>query len=170
MSLVLRPATAADHDAIVHVFLDCWRTSYAGLLPDEAITAMTDERADALWAGALARGEGTVLVAESGGRVQGVTRFALTADPGGEPFGVVHSLYVSPSAQGLGLGTALLTAAHDRLLAQGAQWVVLWVFAANTPSVNFYRSRGWLPDGTTRTQPEFGQPELRLRKTPVAGR
>lgn len=159
MSVKLRTATSDDRDAIVAVFLACWRESYAGVLPSAAIDAMTNERAQDLWTRVLAADDAAVLVAEHGGIVQGVTRFA--PEPGG---GAVHSLYVSPMARGLGLGTRLLDAAYDALRADGAESVALWVFAANAPSIAFYRGRGWLPDGGTRTQAEFGEPELRLRR------
>ena len=172
MAVELRAATRDDRDAIVAVFLACWRQSYAGILPEAAITAMTDERAAALWSRVLAAPAGTVLVAERAGTVLGVTRFARAtgglagdADAGdrvGE--GVVHSLYVSPDAQGLGVGSRLLDAAFESLRADGARSVALWVFAANAPSIAFYEARGWRPDGQTRTQDEFGEPELRLRR------
>ena len=159
MAIVLRAATRNDRDAIVAVFLSCWRQSYAGILPESAITAMTDERASALWSRVLADPAGTVLVAERDGTVLGVTRFA-----GGTADAVVHSLYVSPDAQGLGVGTRLLDAAFESLRADGARSVALWVFAANAPSIAFYDTRGWRSDGQTRTQAEFGEPELRLRR------
>jgi GNAT superfamily N-acetyltransferase len=168
MAVELRAATRDDRDAIVAVFLACWRQSYAGILPAAAITAMTDERAAALWSRVLAAPAGTVLVAECAGTVLGVTRFAgavVDADAGdrvGE--GVVHSLYVSPDAQGLGVGSRLLDAAFESLRADGARSVALWVFAANAPSMVFYEARGWRPDGQTRTQENFGEPELRMRR------
>lgn len=161
MPVTLRPATSDDRDAIVAVFLACWRESYVGVLPPAAIEAMTDARARALWRRVLASTEGTVLVAESEGVVQGVTRFAAESEGDG---GAVHSLYVSPKARGLGLGTQLLDTAYERLRASGARSVALWVFEANAASIAFYRGRGWLPDGGVRTQEEFGEPELRLRR------
>lgn len=163
MSVMLRAASADDRDAIVAVFLACWRESYVGVLPAAAIEAMTDERAEALWSRVLASSEGTVLVAVHEGVVHGVTRFAV--DAAGD--GAVHSLYVSPASRGLGLGTRLLDTAYDTLRAAGAASVALWVFAANAPSIAFYRGRGWLPDGAERTQEEFGAPELRLRRGEV---
>ncbi len=172
MAVELRAATRDDRDAIVTVFLACWRQSYAGILPEAAIIAMTDERASALWSRVLAEPAGAVLVAERDGTVLGVTRFAGAArgavvdSDGGDRVGegVVHSLYVSPDAQGLGVGSRLLDAAFESLRADGARSVALWVFAANAPSIAFYETRGWRPDGQTRTQVEFGEPELRLRR------
>lgn len=158
MTLVLREATSGDLAQVVEVFLACWRGSYAAVLPEALVTAMTAERATAIWRRALAA-EGVTVVAIDEGRVLGATRYeASGAD------GAVHSLYVSPDAQGLGVGTRLLDHAVAAFAARGLGVATLWVFAGNGPSIAFYRSRGWLPDGGSRVEPEFGEPELRLRK------
>ncbi|WP_404436242.1 GNAT family N-acetyltransferase [Microbacterium aerolatum] len=159
MSTDVRRATPDDLSGVLDVFLGCWRESYRGILPAEAVDAMTDERAQALWRRVLASAEGTVLVAVQGEQIVGVTRHALN-----ESQGAVHSLYVGPSAQGGGIGRMLLDAATAELRAAGADSALLWVFAANAPSIRFYESRGWRHDGVTRAQEEFGQPEQRMRR------
>jgi GNAT superfamily N-acetyltransferase len=149
----LRTATRDDLDGIVEVFLACWQESYAGVLPDRLVAAMSPERADEIWTAALDRSQ--TLVGEVGGSVRGVTRFGDDT---------VHSLYVCPSAQGGGLGARLLAAAESGLSSAGVTRAFLWVFRDNLPSIAFYRRRGWTPDGTRRVTPEFGEPELRLAK------
>ncbi len=169
MSLQVRPATPDDLSGVLGVFLACWRESYRGVLSDAAIDAMTDERAEALWRRVLADPRGVVLLAEREGEIVGITRYAAptgddtTADDD-RVDGAVHSLYVSPRAHGGGIGGALLARASDDLRAAGAEAATLWVFAANAPSIGFYESKGWHADGATRTQPEFGEPEQRMRK------
>ncbi len=157
MTVHLRPATLADRDAIVHVFLGCWRQSYAGVLPQSAIHAMTDERATTLWTRLLTEGVGTTLVAEDGAEVIGVTRFETNGGTG-----IVQSLYVAPYAHGRGVGTLLLQQATETMTKDSPRSLVLWVFADNTASIRFYRRLGWLPDDGSRTQDEFGVPEVRL--------
>lgn len=159
MTFEVRRATPDDLSGVLGVFLGCWRESYRGFLSDAAIEAMTDERARALWARVLADDEGEVQVAERDGAILGLTRFVCTAD-----HGAVHSLYVSPRAHGGGVGRRLLTSAVEALAAAGARSAVLWVFAANAPSIGFYEAQGWTADGATRTQPEFGEPEQRMRR------
>ena len=155
MSILLRPATPGDGAGIVRVFLDCWRISYQGVLPDALITAMTDERADALWTRVLASPEGTALVAVDEAEIVGMTRWN-NAD--------VYSLYVSPRSHGGGVGTRLLAYAADAIAAAGNDHAHLWVFADNAPSLAFYAARGWLATGQERVQDEFGCRELRLRR------
>ncbi|MFI7277485.1 GNAT family N-acetyltransferase [Streptomyces sp. NPDC049879] len=165
MTPPLRAATVADLTGITDTFLACWHGSYAAVLPRRLTDAMTRPRALALWTRVLetaAPGEVVVQPAPDGsGAVLGVTRWAM---PPGGGTGTVHSLYVSPLAQGHGTGTALLTAATSALRDAGATAATLWVFRDNAPSVAFYRGRGWLPDGAERTQEEFGEPEIRLAR------
>ena len=166
MPLNYRSATTADLDGIVETFLACWRESYAEVLPRRLVEAMTDERAVELWTRVLGEAAGTdVIVAESkdpsGSVILGVARIAVRAR--GE--GMIHSLYVAPHAHGRGIGSGLLTAASNALISAGSVTGNLWVFKENAPSVTFYRHNGWLPDGRTRVQEEFGEPEIRLATT-----
>lgn len=157
MTVHLRPATIDDRDGIVEIFLRCWRQSYAGVLPQAVIDAMTDERARALWTRLLEGGVGTALVAEDEHLVIGVTRFETHAGTG-----IVQSLYVAPDAHGQGVGALLLGRATADMTVDASRSLVLWVFADNVASIGFYRRLGWLPDGGSRTQDEFGVPEVRL--------
>jgi len=159
MTVEIRDAAADDLAGIVTVFLACWRESYRGVLPDRLVDSMSDEKASELWRRGMAAQGARVALGVRDGVVLGVTRYALE-----ESVGVVHSLYVSPDARGLGLGRRLLERAAADLQAAGATTATLWVFADNAPSIGFYRACGWLPDGVTRVQEEFGEPELQLRK------
>ena len=162
MSVELREAGPDDLAGIVSVFLDCWRQSYRGVLPDRLVDQMTDDAAYDLWRRGLSAPGATVVVAVRDAVVLGVTRYALDGSTG-----FVHSLYVSPDARGLGLGRRLLDRAAADLAAAQATSASLWVFADNAPSIGFYGAGGWLPDGATRVQDEFGEPEIQLWKALV---
>jgi ribosomal protein S18 acetylase RimI-like enzyme len=153
-AITLRLADADDHAEITALFLRCFRESYRGIIADETIAAMTDERADALWRRVLDAAEGASLVAVRDGSVVGVTRWSA-AD--------VHSLYVDPDAHGAGIGSMLLDAAVAHI-GEGFDRARLWVFADNAPSVAFYRSRGWVPTGRTRVEAEFASQEQQMEK------
>lgn len=161
MSIELRPATIADTPGITATFLACWRGSYANVLPLRLVELMTDDKADRMWTRVLAEaapGEVMVAVCTGTADVLGVTRFAVF----GNDAGMVHSLYVSPCSQGSGVGAKLLIAAESALRRAGVEIARLWVFRDNAPSIGFYARQGWLPDGETRVQEEFGEPEIRL--------
>lgn len=165
----VREARATDLDAVVAVFLSCWRVSYTGILPDEVIGIYDEDSARELWRGSMEQpAAGTVgLVAEQPGQgVVAITR--IGGDPDEPTAGHVYSLYVHPAAQGQGAGARLLAAADDWFRAHARTEATLWVFAANAPARRFYVRLGWQPDGGERVQAVYGQPEVRLRR-PVSG-
>lgn len=161
---VIREATAGDLDAVVALFLRCWRQSYAGVLPSRVLEAFDGPRATELWRRALVTPgrETRGLVAQDGRRVTGVVR--MGRDPDEPTVGHVFSLYVDPDAQGAGTGARLLGAAEAWLRSDGLAQATLWVFEANERARGFYGHQGWLPDGGARVEPEFGEPEVRLRR------
>ncbi|WP_368667713.1 GNAT family N-acetyltransferase [Salipiger sp. PrR002] len=76
----------------------------------------------------IARGWVTVAEAEDG-RLQG---FLAREE------GYVHALFVTPQAQGSGVGRALLDAAKE-----AAERLELWTFVANTQARRFYERAGF---------------------------
>jgi GNAT superfamily N-acetyltransferase len=152
----LRQAGARDFRAIVDVFWACWTISYAAALPAELVSRLDRYAAEALWVRALSDPvTSTVVAVDDRQRVIGVTRWSDDT---------VHSLYVHPDAQGDGTGRHLLARAESAIAADGFNSAHLWVFDGNAPALAFYARQGWSADGTTRTDPVFGRPELRLRK------
>ena len=49
----IRPATAGDAAALARVHVDSWRTTYRGIVPDEALAHLSYERREQLWANQL---------------------------------------------------------------------------------------------------------------------
>ncbi|MGS2617789.1 GNAT family N-acetyltransferase [Micromonospora sp. LZ34] len=160
----IRRATAVDADAAGAVFLACWHRSYGDLLPPEVRARYDETSAVALWRRVLAAAPDGVLVADAAGHgVRGVVRYGV--DPDDARHGHVFSLYVHPDAQGLGLGATLLRAAAGKLRAAGHATAMLWVFTRNDAARAFYAAQGWMPDGGTRVEEPYGEPELRLRRS-----
>jgi len=165
-AVVVREARPNDLVTVAAAFLACWRTSYAGFLPPDVIATYDDDSARALWRPTLCNppAGAIVFVAERTGRdVLGVIR--IGPDPDEPAAGHVFSLYVRPDTQGLGVGSRLLAAAVDRFRRDDVQEATLWVFAANATARGFYSRLGWQPDGAQRMEPQYGEPELRLRRT-----
>ena len=160
---LLRVAGRDDVDQLAAVFLDCWRISYARVMPAGLVEGMTSQQARAMWADALKRPDQTVVAAvqdEQPHAIVGFVGFRLDEDA----TGYVSSLYVSPSLQGGGVGRLLLGEAEERLRDSGARTARLWVFEDNAPSRAFYARQGWQFDGRRETLPEWGQPQLGLTK------
>jgi ribosomal protein S18 acetylase RimI-like enzyme len=164
---LLRIAGPADVDQLSAVFLDCWKISYAQVMPASLVESMTPHRARSLWADALKRPHQTILAAtadEPPNAVLGFAGFLLQEDGSG----YVSSLYVSPYSQGAGVGRLLLNEAERELRDRGARTARLWVFEENAPSRAFYITQGWQLDGRRETLPEWGQPQLGMTRTLVA--
>lgn len=59
--------------------------------------------------------------------------------------GIVENLYVRPPHRNTGLGTRLLRAAEDGLVAAGAEMIQLEAMTANERARSFYTGRGYDP-------------------------
>ena len=151
MTHTIRPGVPEDVEATEYVRVTTWKTAYRGIMPDDYLDALTVEP-DAVagmeegLAGALAEGRTPLLVGEIGGGIAGFVNFGRCRDEqigGGEVF----VIYVLPEAQASGLGYALLTAAVERLRADGHEEIGLWVAAGNAQARRFYERFGFVPSG-----------------------
>ena len=59
----LRMANLDDAESIARIHVDTWRTTYAGMLPDDMLVAMSEEKQARMWRRMLRGGE-TVIVAD----------------------------------------------------------------------------------------------------------
>lgn len=144
MSVIIRPATAADAEGIAHVHVATWRTAYRGILPDAMLDGLSEERRAAFWGEVLARPleAGLVLVAEH--PAHGIVGFA-DAGPPQEPLPMfdaeLRAIYILAEHQRASVGTALARAVAGGLLARGYTGMFLWVFAENEAR-HFYEALG----------------------------
>jgi len=150
----IRRASRHDAAAIGRVHVETWQATYAGLLPDAMLVAMSDVRQSAWWSQLLqdpgeARG---VFVADD--QDMGVVGFGscgpVRDPPEGLPQGLdgreikvgeVYTLYVEPDFQNLGLGRKLLGALFRQLKADRCDTAVLWMLAQNSTRF-FYEGLG----------------------------
>jgi GNAT superfamily N-acetyltransferase len=121
--LTLRTVTAADGARVAEIYL----TSRHGAMPWLAQPLTDDETR--WWHINILVPRATLVVAERAGEVVG---FAEPAD------GWLHALYVTPPAQGTGVGSALL----QYSMALQPRGFDLWVFARNTRALDFYARYG----------------------------
>jgi ribosomal protein S18 acetylase RimI-like enzyme len=158
VSRSIEPATTDDAPELAAIFLDCWRTTYRGIVEDEIIDRLDPHEIEARWQRLVDEHE--VLVARVDRTAVGMVRFG--ADEDDPSRGHVFSLYVEPSASGHGTGRSLLEQATRELAAAHFRTATLWVFAANGRALRFYRAAGWEPTGETRVEREWRALELQL--------
>src|SRR5580700_2258963 len=162
----IRPAAAADAEAMAELFVAAWRQAYPGVVPDAVLAALDHDRTARWLAGLIDGGPdgntaGQTDVAVRDGQVIGFVRYGTRT---GEPGGYVFGLYVHPAQAGHGTGRALLSHAEQRLREQGSDTVSLHVFEANERARRLYAKAGYAPDGSTRVEPEYEATEVRLVK------
>ncbi len=144
----IRRATQDDAEALAQVHETTWRETYAGLMSEQLLDALTaDARAEA-WRRILtgqAGYLGTTYVADRDGTLAaygscGEQRHAAFAEAGyGGEFAAV---YVRAADQRRGLGTRLMRAMMDDLTARGLNAFTLWVPRNNIPARSLYEQLG----------------------------
>jgi len=142
--IAIRPATKADAAAIARVRVDCWRTTYRGLIPDAYLDAMDVDASTQLWDRVLSAPPNTtsVFVADDGGEVVGFAsgnrleepRYALDAE--------LSAAYVRRDRQRMGIGRKLVAAVARAQQTNGAHGLIVWVIAGNKGARAFYEGLG----------------------------
>lgn len=153
--ITVEPAREADVQDVARVYVETWRTAYAGILSDVALTGMSERRSAEEWGWVIRqrRDVQPVIVAREAARVLGMVSVGLSRrrdrPTGGKfeastlvsPVGEVFTLYVAPEAQERGIGRRLLAAGFDALTQRNCARAILWVLRDN-PSRFFYERMG----------------------------
>ncbi len=159
-----RPATSEDAPAIAGVHVASWNAAYRGVIADDALDALTEERLTPEWRGEIERRDATVAVVEEDGKVVGYSRYGPARDDDLDPSteAEVYGFYVHPEAWGRGAGRALMEHVRQDLRRQGFHAWCLWVVQRNERAQAFYRAVGFEPDGRD-DKLCIGAPEYRFR-------
>ena len=141
----VRKAALSDARSIAGIYVDSWRNTYAGLLPDKFLIGLDrDDCERCWWRHILARrsNKHVAFVAEASGH--GVIGFAsggLARDRQIEHDGEVYTLYVLNEYHGFGLGKRLFTTMAAQLVETHGSSLIVWVLLGN-PARFFYESLG----------------------------
>ena len=138
---MVRMAGQDDAQGLAKVYVETWRTTYAGMVPDRVLLEMSETSQAVRWTRSIARDDELVMVAvdatkriigmASGGRARG--GHGCKAE--------IFTLYVSPDEQGRGVGRTLLAGMFAEFLEQNLDSAIIWVLAAN-PARFFYETTG----------------------------
>lgn len=165
----VRTAWAADAEAIAHAQVRAWRRQYAGVLPDEVLSALDPAAFAAQWSEGIVRpaeARNRVLVALDGPTVVGFALTAVADDPDADPAsdGQVAELVVDPDHQRAGHGSRLLQACADTLRADRFTRATLWVTSTDDALRGFLTEAGWAPDGAHRELDLTGDGSVRVKQ------
>jgi L-amino acid N-acyltransferase YncA len=137
---VVRLANPKDASAIAHVHVASWRTTYAGIVPDEYLKSLNEAERVLLWQDWLTR-DIEVYVAERDGEVVGFAAAGPIREPLEDCDAELYAIYLLDRTQRHGLGTALLQTLAEALRAKGFRSMAVWVLERN-PARHFYERSG----------------------------
>jgi GNAT superfamily N-acetyltransferase len=155
--MIIRPAELADVQSGAACHVACWLEAYAELVEPERLAALTGdlEAKVAMWRNAISRG-GPLLIAVDGETVIGFIAAGPDQEPGMAADLQLRVMNVRRAYWGTGVAQRL----YDE--AVGDRDAYLWVMRDNARARAFYARNGFLPDGTTKTDPDFGVPIIRM--------
>lgn len=131
---VLRPARPEDASAIAEIWYHGWRDGHLGNVPDALLAVRPRDSFDVRAADRVA----DTTIATVDGAIAG---FVMV--DGDE----VDQVYVAAEHRGAGVAALLLTAAEQRVHANGHDRAWLAVVPGNTRARRFYTNRGWVDEG-----------------------
>lgn len=140
----IRMARPTDAAGIAAVWVDSWRETYAGILPEAGLLRMSKADQTAGWQRTIKASNlrNPVLVAaDEKSNVYGFASAGPSRDKSLPFEGEVYTLYVAPGWTGQGLGTALLSSMFRIFAKAHCRGMIIWALADN-PSRFFYEAMG----------------------------
>lgn len=142
VDISIRFASLDDAAAIAAFHVRVWRHTYRDLAPAAAYDALDEPHRLARWMEKLSDDDPDqiVLLAESGGELQGLGAAGAPSDAlfGGR--GEIRYLYVDPAIQRRGIGRRLLSGLAAHLKARQYPGAGLSVVEGNDPAMAFYEA------------------------------
>ncbi|MXY76365.1 MAG: GNAT family N-acetyltransferase [Acidimicrobiia bacterium] len=141
----IRTAELQDADSLARVHVDSWRSTYAGILPDEFLAGLSYRDRESFWEQVLTTARPTVsnfLAETASGHVVGLAAGGPERTGNKNYLGELYLVYLLEQYQRRGLGRLLVSAVAERLLADGFDSMLLWVAKDNHPACRFYEALG----------------------------
>ena len=168
----VREARASDAPGLARIQIESWRSSLAGLVPEEVLSelgsAEASERFTERWRDAITNpptSKHRVHIAVDPDDPGSTGGDPSTGTAGLPPIGFasagpatdedrwpgtdaeLYELHVLPTAADAGHGARLLHAVADTLAEDGFNTACTWALSDDSPRLEFLQSAGWAPDG-----------------------
>jgi L-amino acid N-acyltransferase YncA len=167
MKFTVRKAQIADANDIGFVQVDSWRTTYAGIVPDEYLASLSAiSRADR-WKEQFHDETTLIFVAQDETGVFGFASGGKLRDPIEGYDAELYAIYLLQDKQRRGAGKILCQKLAEALRMKDFRSLIVWVLAKN-PSAGFYAHLGGIPvdekqidiGGVQLTETAFGWASL----------
>lgn len=168
----IRAATEHDAVAISHVHVQSWRTTYAGIVPDEYLATLNEGERVLLWREWLTR-DIQVYIADLDGEIVGFISGGAIREPVQTYDAELYAIYLLERAQRQGIGTALLKELAESLLSKGFTSMIVWVLEKNSwrnfyvkSSAQIVMTKDIQIGGVKLSEASYGWPDLRAITSP----
>ena len=138
----IRTAQLEDAAGIARVHVDCWRTTYKGIFPDELLASLSYQGREQNWQRALNDpAQITFVTEDETGKIVGFVNGGPERE--GDPVyrGELYAIYVLQEVHRHGLGCRLTKELARQLAERQMSSMMLWVLASN-PACRFYEALG----------------------------
>ncbi len=143
--ITIREAVYDDIPAISQVHVDTWRSTYAGIVPDEVLAGLSYKKRQVAWQQVFENArkvDGFTYVAENElGQVIGFSDGGKERTKRPNYQGELNALYILEGYQRQGFGRELVTVTARRLDSMGIRTMLVWVLEMN-PACEFYEALG----------------------------
>ncbi|EEF57388.1 GNAT family N-acetyltransferase [Pedosphaera parvula] len=138
----IRPAQRTDAAGIAHVHVDCWRSTYAGLVPQAHLETLSHQQREKDWDSWLApSGNIHVFVAIQEHQIVGFASAGAYRGANQDFQAELYAIYLLPEYHRRGIGSRLICEAIQKLLQEQMFSMIAWVFTRN-PARQFYEKLG----------------------------
>lgn len=151
--MIVRDAKPEDALEVAGVHVCAWQAAYRELLDQGYLDSLrAEDRAARYRFDSTDPASPRTILAFEDGAIRGFASYGHCSDQDLPGCGELYALYVDPPHWETGIGRLLMGHAHRRLRALGFEQAVLWVLDGNEHAERFYRTEGWTPDGSRRTE------------------
>ncbi len=148
----IRQATREDTPTIARIINASWRAAYAGIVPQDALDALSDEKKQSQLATGLERSsEMSYYLLELDGTPVGAACLHPTRDEDLPEAGEFSFFYLLPAYWRSGYGTLLLAHVEREAKTHGYLILCCWTLEENARAIAFYEKNGFVRDGAKQT-------------------
>ena len=166
MNITIRLAVPSDAPDMAEVGMRSWEAAYKHILPADYIREKNATRPQQ-FRESITDENTTAYVIQKDGKTAGIMKLAPPADDDvDDTFYEMHYIYLHPDYFRQGIGAQAMKFAFQKARELGKTFMVIWVFAENTNTIEFYKKCGFIADNKSRTQSRGRDVVIiRMRKT-----
>lgn len=150
--LIIRPAQLSDAMSIASLHVVSWQSAYRDILPESFLENLSIQQRLLNWTRILEAKECQVSLACLKDELAGWVSYGKSRDnEGGDLWGEIHAIYLSPAHLRKGIGSALMSQAIAELRGLRYSHVSVWVLEKNILARIFYERLGFQAEAATKS-------------------